>query len=152
MKKEDFKAYMEQDDFFDAEAIEAIMSGIEGAGVYGVNTEYGDYCVNLKEFQSIAEAKADTDADHFEDGWLNDTYWEYVDNLDEELDEAEEAALDARLRAEGKLMMEANPYPKTTDGVCVAYYWGDFNEVVDGKLVDPDLLFGEGWFFVHITE
>jgi len=148
MTKDEFKAYMlaDADDFF-SESADIILADITEPGVYGVQTEYGLYEVSLsEEFDSIEEAKAYHDAYQTEETWINER-WHDVNGND--LPEDEAAALDLKLRTEAQADIAANPYPDSSDDHA-AYYWGDFNEVVDGKLVYPDVLHGEGWFLVKI--
>lgn len=147
MTKEEFKAYMLADDFFNSDpaGIETILRGIEGPGVYGINTEYGDYCVNETEFETIAAAKTYSDMEHAQDSqWMEDQF-------DWSLPVVEQNELFDKLMALVPDNIAANPYPKSNDFKAAAYYWGDFNEVVDGKLVYPDILYGEGWFLVSIN-
>lgn len=109
-----------------------------GPGVYSVQMEYGDYEV-YRSYNTLQEVRDEMDEDGIED---------YVAETFEEIESESREDREARFE---KLMEQAKPLInplKTSDDEGPGYYWGDFNN----KDTHKDVLWGEGWFVVYISE
>ena len=144
MKKNDFEAWLNSNDFLGNEGVQIILSLLEanwsGTGVYSVPTEYGIFEV-YRSYENLQEVRDETDADSIED-WIVEHGWEVKEG---ESKEAEEARWQEAVKATRPLI---NPLLTSGDNSAPGYYWGDFND----KDPHPDVLWGEGWFVVYLEE